>query len=198
MVSEAQANAERVAPQTLREWADWLEANHIRDTGVWLVTWKKATGRQAFTYEQAVTEALRFGWIDSVARALDARRTMQWFAPRRTGSGWSRSNKDRIARLEAEGRLHDAGRAVVESAKADGSWGRLDSAEDLAVPGDLAAAFTRYAGSRERWDAFPPSARRAILQWIAQARRPATRAKRVTETASQAAEGRRANQWPRT
>lgn len=192
MVSEAHANAERIEPADLQAWADWLAANHARGHGVWLVTRKKATGRQSFTYDEAVTEALRFGWIDSVARGLDEQRSMLWYAPRRPGSGWSRSNKQRIARLEAEGRLHPSGRAVVDAARADGSWAMLDPVEDLVVPDDLAAAFDSLPGSREQWDAFPPSARRAILAWIVQARRPATRAKRIAEAATEAARGRRA------
>jgi uncharacterized protein YdeI (YjbR/CyaY-like superfamily) len=194
MVSEAQANAERVEPDSLQAWSDWLAANHERAQGVWLVTWKKVTGRQVMTYEEAITEALRYGWVDSVARGLDDERSMLWYGPRRSGSGWSRPNKERIARLEASGRMVPAVRAVVEAAKVDGSWTLLDAVEDLVVPDDLAEAFDRHPGSREQWDAFPRSARRAILAWIALAKRPATRAKRVEETASEAARGRRANQ----
>jgi uncharacterized protein YdeI (YjbR/CyaY-like superfamily) len=162
---------------------------------VWLVSFKKATGRQAFGYEEAVTEALRVGWVDSRSRALDDERTMLWFAPRAAGSGWSRPNKERIARLEREGRMAEAGLRVVERARADGSWSMLDAVEDGVVPDDLAAAFARHPGSRERWDAFPRSARRGILEWIVQARRAGTRAARVEETARLAARGERANQW---
>lgn len=192
------AGADRVQPEDLAAWADWLAANHARGTGVWLVSWKRATGRQHFTYEEAVTEALRYGWVDSVARGLDDQRSMLWYGPRRAGSGWARTNKERIARLEAEGRLHGAGRAAVEAAKADGSWSLLDAVEDLVVPGDLSAAFDAHPGAHAQWDAFPRSARRAILAWIVQAKRPATRAKRIAETAEQAAQGRRANQRPRS
>ena len=88
-----------------------------------------------------------------------------------------------------------AGERMVEAAKADGSWSRLDEVEKLTVPGDLAAAFDRQPGSREQWDGFPRSARRAILEWIVQAKREPTRAKRVEETARLAARGERANQW---
>ena len=195
MVSDAHANAERVEPDSLGAWRAWLEANHSRGEGVWLVTWKKASGRQVLTYEEAVTEALRFGWIDSSARGLDDQRSMLWYAPRRRGSGWSRPNKQRIARLEREGRLEPAGRTAVEAAKANGSWNRFDAVDNLIVPDDLAEAFDRHPGSREQWDAVPPSARRAILEWILQAKRPATRARRIDETVSEASQGRRANQW---
>lgn len=190
----AHDQGERVQPDTLEDWGTWLEREHRRREGVWLVTWKKHTGRATVGYDDAVTEALRFGWIDSLGRRLDDDRTMVWFAPRRKGSGWSRSNKVRIARLEAEGRMEPAGRAVIEAAMADGSWVLLDDVENLVVPDDLAAAFDRHAGSGEVWEAFSPSVRRGILEWIVRAKRPDTRSRRVEETARLAARGERANQ----
>jgi uncharacterized protein YdeI (YjbR/CyaY-like superfamily) len=190
----AQDDAARVHPETAADWGRWLERNHESADGVWLVSWRAHTGRRGPTYEETVVEALRFGWIDSRQRGLDDDRTMLWFSPRRRGSAWARTNKERVARLEREGRMAPAGRAAIEAARADGSWSRLDAVEDLVVPDDLAAAFGRHPGSRERWDAFPPSARRAILEWIVQARREETRARRVEETAAAAARGERANQ----
>jgi uncharacterized protein YdeI (YjbR/CyaY-like superfamily) len=184
----------RLHAQSAAEFGDWLAANHTTMTGVWLVTWRAVTGRPAPSYDEAVTEALRYGWIDSIARTLDGERTMQRFSPRRPGSGWSKPNKERIARLEAQGRLEPAGRAVVESARADGSWSLLDAVEALDVPDDLSAALDALPGAREQWDGFPPSARKAILTWIVQAKRPATRQKRVAEATAKAARGERANQ----
>jgi uncharacterized protein YdeI (YjbR/CyaY-like superfamily) len=150
VVSAAQADGERVEPVAPGDWAAWLEANHRRAQGVWLVTWKKATGRQVLTYEDAVTEALRFGWIDAVGRGLDDERSMLWFAPRKPGSGWSGPNKQRIARLLAEGRMAPAGQEAVDRAQADGSWTKLDDVERLVVPPDLALAFDRHPGSGRR------------------------------------------------
>lgn len=194
-MTSAQDAAERIQPHSLEEWSRWLEQNHERPGGVWLVSWKKSTGRQAFGYEDAVVEALRFGWIDSKGGKVDDERTMLWFAPRKASSAWSRSNKVRIERLEREGRLEPAGRAAVEAARANGSWSLLDDVEDLVVPEDLTAAFAKHPGARAQWDGFPPSARRAILEWIRQAKRPDTRSRRVEETARLAAQGERANQW---
>jgi uncharacterized protein YdeI (YjbR/CyaY-like superfamily) len=187
--------AERVHAESAVAWRTWLEANHERPNGVWLVSWKTATGRPRMTYEESVVEALAFGWVDSTARTLDDERAMLWFAPRRRGSGWARPNKQRIERLEREGRLAPAGRAAVERAKADGSWTLLDAVEDLIVPDDLAAAFEEQPGAAEQWEAFPRSARRAILEWIVQARTPETRRRRITEAADKASRGERANQW---
>ena len=113
--------AERIHLETTGEWSAWLEHHHRRPDGVWLLQWKARMGKPAIPYEEAVTEALRFGWIDSTYRSLDDERGMLWWSPRRKGSAWARTNKARIARLEAEGRMTPAGRAVVEAAKADGS-----------------------------------------------------------------------------
>jgi uncharacterized protein YdeI (YjbR/CyaY-like superfamily) len=185
---------EQVHAETVTEWRRWLRANHRRADGVWLVSWKSGTGRPRLGYEESVEEALAVGWIDSKARGLDDERSMLWFSPRKPGSGWSRPNKERIVRLERDGRLIDAGREVIARAKGDGSWTLLDAVEDLIVPGDLAAEFAAHPGSQEHWDAFPRSARRALLEWIVQAKRRETRARRVTEVAIKAARGERANQ----
>jgi uncharacterized protein YdeI (YjbR/CyaY-like superfamily) len=176
------------------DWRAWLAEHHASSDGAWLVSYKRATGRPAVGYDAAVEEALCFGWIDSLARTLDAERSMQLFTPRRPGSGWSASNKERVARLEAAGLIEPAGAAVIEAARADGSWTALDDVENLVVPDDLAAALAARPGAAEHWDAFPPSAKRAILQWVLAAKRPETRARRVETTAAEAAEGRRANQ----
>ena len=184
-------DAERIEPATAAEWGAWLAEHHGRGTGVWLVSARRDADR-AFSYEEAVLEALRFGWVDSTARPVDETRSMLWFAPRRAQSLWTRPNRERVARLEAEGRLESAGRAAVEAARASGNWDLLEPAEDGVVPDDLAEAFERHPGSREQFAAFSPSARKTILSWIITAKRPATRADRVEQTAAKAARGARA------
>jgi uncharacterized protein YdeI (YjbR/CyaY-like superfamily) len=187
---------EEIVAETAAAWAAWLAANHERTTGVWLVTWKPGSGRPVLSYEDAVIEALRFGWIDSRAAPSRPETSGLWFAPRRPGSAWAATNKARIARLETEGRLEPAGRRVIEQAKVDGSWTILDGPEALLVPDDLAAAFERYHGSRVTWDGFPKSVRKAHLTAIAFAKRPATRAQRIDTIAAAAASGRRAFELP--
>lgn len=186
---------EQVHAQTREEWRAWLVANHATSSGVWLVSWKASTGRPSVGYETSVEEALCVGWVDSKGGTVDAERSKLWFAPRNPRSAWARTNKERIARLEAAGLMLPAGRRAVEVAKANGTWTMLDEVEDFVVPADLAAAFEEHPGSREQWEAFPRSARRAILEWIVQARTDVTRAKRILETAQKAAAGERANQW---
>jgi uncharacterized protein YdeI (YjbR/CyaY-like superfamily) len=176
-------------------WRAWLEAHGERADGVWVVYDR---GPQGLHYDAIVEESLCFGWVDSQGRGLDATRTMLWVAPRKRGSGWARTNKVRIERLTVEGRMMPAGLAAVERAKADGSWSLLDDVENLTEPPDLAAALDAVPAARAAWDAFPRSAKRAILEWIVHAKRPATRATRIAETVAEAEAGRRANQWPRT
>ena len=188
---------DQVQPDSLAEWRAWLAENHDRGTGVWLVTWRAGSDGPRIGYEEAVEQALCFGWVDSKGRALDAERTMLWFAPRKRGSGWARTNKERVERLTAAGLMTPAGQALIDAAKADGSWTLLDDVENLVVPDDLDAAFAAHPPGREHWDAFPRSVRRAILEWIVQAKRPETRAKRVAETAEKAQVNERANQWQR-
>jgi uncharacterized protein YdeI (YjbR/CyaY-like superfamily) len=113
---------------------------------------------------------------------------------RRAGSVWARSNKERVARLIAGGRMTPAGQAKIDAAQADGTWALWDSVDSLAVPDDLAAALDAYPDARAHFDAFPRSARHAILGWIALAKRPETRAKRIAETARLAQDNIRANQ----
>jgi uncharacterized protein YdeI (YjbR/CyaY-like superfamily) len=183
-----------IHPLSVTEWRAWLEANHGRAEGIWLISYRKTTGKPALSYEESVQEALCFGWIDSKGNKLDDERSMLWFAPRKARSGWSRPNKERIERLIAGGRMTPAGLAKIEAAKADGSWTLLDAVENLEVPGDLAAEFEKYPDALAHWEAFPRSAKRAILEWIVQARRPETRTRRVRETARLAQENVRANQ----
>lgn len=190
-------DAPRVEITSRAELRAWLVANHATSGTIWLVTFKKGDPRHV-PWGDIVDEALCFGWIDSLPRALDARRTMLRLSPRKSGSAWSAINRARVARLIAEGKMTPTGLAVIDQAKADGSYDRLAPADTLDVPPDLEAAFGSYPGAREQWEAFPPSARRAILEWNCQAKRAETRANRVTETARLAAEGKRANSWPRS
>lgn len=184
-------------PKTRAEWRQWLLQHHARKEGVWLVSYKKATGKPYVTYEEAVEEALCFGWIDSKGNKLDDARSMLWFAPRKAGTGWSKLNKERVEHLLAQGLMMKAGLEKVRTAQADGSWNALDEVEALIIPPDLGAAFGRFAGASENFAAFPRSVKRGILEWIASAKRPETRAKRLEETARLAAENVRANQWRR-
>lgn len=163
--------------------------NHATSDGVWVVTWRSGTGRPTLGYDALVEECLCFGWIDSLTKRLDDERRMQLVTPRKPRSIWSRSNKTRIERLQSAGRMTSAGVAVVERAKADGSWTMADAAENLEEPEDLAAALDARPAARAQWNQFRPSLRRGILWWVMSAKRPETRARRVAAVVDAAARG---------
>lgn len=182
----------QIHPVTRGEWRAWLEANHATSPGVWVVQWRSATGRPHMTYADLVEEALCFGWIDSRAKKIDRERSMIMMTPRKPTSAWARSNKQRVAKLIAEGRVVDAGFRAIETAKANGSWTALDDIDALIVPEDLLAALSRDRQAQRYFDAFPPSAKKMILYWIKSAKRPETRQRRIAETVRLAAENIRA------
>ncbi|RMF63317.1 MAG: hypothetical protein D6742_17895, partial [Cyanobacteria bacterium J069] len=156
-----------VLAETREAWRTWLLQHHTHTQGVWLITYKKAAGKPHLDYNASVEEALCFGWIDSKPNKLDAERTMLWFAPRKPGTGWSKLNKDRVETLLAAGLIEPAGLAKIDAAKQDGSWNALDAVEALEIPPDLAAALAASETAQQNFEAFPRSAKRGILEWIA-------------------------------
>jgi uncharacterized protein YdeI (YjbR/CyaY-like superfamily) len=184
---------ELVQAPTRAAWRAWLEAHHGQAASIWLVLNRKGSGLPHLPPGEAAEEALCFGWIDSRPAKFDAQRSLLLVSPRKPGSAWSGVNKQRVERLLAAGLVAPAGLAAIERAKADGSWTRLDGASALIEPPDLRAALTGVALAA--WQGFPASHRRANLEWIAQARRPETRAARIAEIARRAALGERANTW---
>jgi len=189
-------DAPLVQCETRAEWRAWLEANHATATSAWLVTWRTGSGRPVLGYEAGVEEALCFGWVDSRPGNVDEHRSKLYYAPRKPRSGWARTNKARVERLIAAGLMAPAGLVAIERAKANGGWEMLDEVEDLVVPLDLQAALDASPPAAANWEAFPPSARRGILEWIRQAKRPETRAARIAETSTLAARNERALQPP--
>ncbi len=189
------ADKEQIQVESRTELRQWLAKNHARKEGVWLVTFKKSAGDKYVSWDDLVQEVICFGWIDSQVRRLDADRSMQWIAPRKPGSGWSRRNKEHVAQLAAAGLLMPAGLAKIEAAQADGSWNALDAVENLEVPPDLVEALAEYTDAAAHFEAFPRSVKRSILEWIGNAKQPSTRQKRVAETARLAQDNIRANQW---
>jgi uncharacterized protein YdeI (YjbR/CyaY-like superfamily) len=173
-------------------WRAWLEANHATASGAWLVTWRPRSGRRGLDYEAAVEDALCFGWVDSTAGRVDDERGKLYFAPRKARSAWSASNKARVERLIAAGQMAPAGLAAIERAKANGDWSVLDSVERLEVPPDLTAALASNGDAGANFAAFSPSSRKMMLAWVATARTPETRAKRIHSIATAAARNERA------
>ena len=182
----------RLVAASAAELDAWLDANGGQSGSVWLVTWKKGDPRH-IPRDRLLATLIAHGWIDSLPRKLDAARTMLLISPRRRGSNWSRVNRDIADRLAAENALRPAGRAAIDAAKADGSWEALDAVDALAEPDDLKRALDAAPQARAFWDRFPPSSRRAILEWIAGARTAPTREGRIGLTVERARENRKAN-----
>jgi uncharacterized protein YdeI (YjbR/CyaY-like superfamily) len=189
--------ANSLHPLSRAQWRRWLQRHHARLEGVWVVRFKKHTGKRCLEYEDAVEEALCFGWIDGKIRPIDDERTMVWFAPRKPRSTWSRSNKERAQRLIETGRMAPAGLARIELAKRNGSWDSLAEVEAMRMPPDLTRALRASATARRHFNAFSLSAWRGFLYWITSAKRAETRARRVAEAVRMAERNERLGMTPR-
>jgi uncharacterized protein YdeI (YjbR/CyaY-like superfamily) len=172
-------------------WRAWLESNHQEQDGVWLTLAKKGTTRPTtLTYEQALEEALCFGWIDGKVRGGYAETFLQRFTPRRAKSRWSRRNVDRVQRLTEDGRMHPAGMAEVERAKADGRWeAAYAGPATVEMPADLAAALAGSPAARAMFDVLTSQNRYAILYQVGDARRAETRTRRIEKFVAMLARG---------
>ena len=178
-------------PKTRDQWRKWLEKNHSTAPGIWMIYYKKETGKRKFDMAEAVEEALCFGWIDSVAQKLDDERSMQKFTPRKTKSIWSKINKQRIEKLIEQELMTPAGLATIERAKKNGSWDTLNSSDlhtdNNSMPDDLEKALSKNKKALANFLAFPPSYRKRFLFWIDSAKTPVTKAVRIKQTLLMAA-----------
>jgi uncharacterized protein YdeI (YjbR/CyaY-like superfamily) len=181
------ADYPRVHAKTAAEWRRWLRENHDKASGVWLMGYKAATGKARLGYDESISEALCYGWIDSLNKPLDDEHTILLFTPRKAGSGWSRTNKVRISRLVKEGRMEVAGLAKIAAAKRDGSWTLLDSVEALEIPDDLRKALG--AAGMRKFEALTAGRRKEHLRALVTAKRPETRAKRIAEVVKVTSDG---------
>jgi uncharacterized protein YdeI (YjbR/CyaY-like superfamily) len=182
-------------PSSRAGWRRWLERNHDAVDRLWLVLPKKGSGLPGVSTDEAVEEALCFGWIDSRPGKVDEARWVLQFTPRKPGSVWSKPNKERVERLLAAGLMAPAGLAAVERAKRDRSWSALESSDALELPIDLLRALERDPAAAAGWERFAPSTRKPLLFWIADAKRPRTRADRIARAVQGAKDGRSPLAW---
>ena len=165
-----------------KEWRSWLEKNHDKETEIWLVFYKVNVKKKSIKYEEAVEEALCFGWIDSIVKRIDDEKHMQKYTPRRAKSNWSASNKARVRRLTTAGLMTESGLKAVEIAKQNGSWSKLDSVDiRLETPKVLKDAFAKNQKARKKFDEIAPSRKKQFLWWIESAKREDTKERRVKE-----------------
>jgi len=171
----------RFRPRSRAAWRAWLADHHASSSGVWLVFAKKHTGLTTVSYNDAVEEALCFGWIDTTLNPIDDRFYAQLFTPRRPRSTWAASNKARVERLIAAGLMTDAGHAAIAVARTNGSWTSIDNVETATLPKELAAALTANKAAKKNWSAYSLACRKQFLYWLAGAKRAETRAARIQE-----------------
>jgi uncharacterized protein YdeI (YjbR/CyaY-like superfamily) len=183
------AEADRFFAAQRAEWREWLEAHHSERTQVWLLLHKKHVEEPSVSYDEAVEEALCWGWIDGLTNAWDERSYAVRFTPRRPGSVWSESNVERVTRMIAEGRMTPAGMTLVDEAKRRGTWDQATSRRLDETPPDLEAALAGVPAARARWKAWPASSRRQYVYGVLDAKRPETRARRIADVVRRAAAG---------
>jgi uncharacterized protein YdeI (YjbR/CyaY-like superfamily) len=191
--------APTLKPEDQAAWRAWLAAHHATHSGLFLLLPKKHLLERrpgALTYEQAVEEALCFGWIDGLTKRFDDDWRAIRFTPRRDDSVWSESNKARVARLVREGRMTPAGARLVAVAKRSGEWAAARRREEQAVPPELGAALAAAGGARDFWDALAPGQRKLWLYWVTEAKRPETRARRIAAVARECAARRKPGMTP--
>ena len=172
-----------------------MAENHETSTGVFLLSHRKRTGTPSVKYEEGVEEALCFGWIDSAKRKVGETSSILLYTPRKPKSNWSALNKTRVARLVTEGLMMPAGLAKIEYAKQNGTWDALNEVSEAIIPSDLMLAFEQSSPALEHWEKFSKSSRRGILEWILNAKTSETRTKRISATATLAAQNVKANQY---
>lgn len=191
MTSPLRDKYDRFYARNRQEWRAWLEQHHATAPGIWLVYYKKETGKPRVEYNDAVEEALCFGWIDSTQLPIDADRFMGLFTPRKPKSNWSKSNKERVAKLIAQKLMTPAGLAKIEAAKQNGSWTALDAIESLTMPAELLKALRARKGALANFQKFSPSIQKQCLYWLNAAKRDETRAKRIAAIVAGAAAGKK-------
>ena len=164
------------------EWREWLEVNHGQyPEGIYLIFWKLETKVPTMRWEEAVKVALCYGWIDSTVKSLGGGKRQQYFCPRRPKSNWSKLNKQYVAEMEPKGLIHPAGQAMIDLAKKTGTWTAMDEVENGIIPPDLQAAFDRNPLAFDNYNGFAPGYRKGYLSWLHQAKREATREKRILQ-----------------
>lgn len=170
--------------KTRSGWRKWLSKNHKKSEGVWLVFYKKETGIPSLVYEDAVEEALCFGWIDSLVKKIDEKKYVRKLTPRNIKSFWSELNKKRVAKVIKEGRMTKAGLMKIEVAKQNGSWNKQLKGVEISynAPEDFITALARNKKAKENFNKIPPSHKKRYYMWINIAKKKETRERRIKDS----------------
>jgi uncharacterized protein YdeI (YjbR/CyaY-like superfamily) len=178
---------------TAEAWRTWLAEKGQSATQIWLVIQHKDSGIPSLSYHEAIEHALCYGWIDSLARKRDATSSCLRFTPRNPRSSWSHVNRQRAGRMIDLGLMTESGQALIDRAKSAGTWQVLPDDEASAVPADLRDLLDQDEAARTNLGQFPPTSKRLILEWVAKAKAPGTRVRRIEQTVILAAVNIRAN-----
>ena len=165
-------------------WRTWLSANHDKESEIWLVYYKKASGKTSIGYDDSVEEALCFGWVDSIIKKIDEEKYARKFTPRKANSKWSESNIKRVEKMIAAGLMTEHGRALVEAAKGSGNWNNPVSPPKLSfeLPPEFAAALAQNKKAGGNFKKLAKTYQKQYIGWITTAKRAATREKRIRES----------------
>lgn len=169
-------------PTTRADWRAWLAAHYDREKEIWLVYNKRHTGEPRVEYDDAVEEALCFGWIDSIVRTIDENRYAQKFTPRKANSRWSNLNRQRFAKMVREGKMTPAG--LAKSPPPDDNGATKKAPRGDAVPGYIEEALRTNGAAWMNFSNLAPSYRRLYVGWIDNAKKEETRRKRLAEAVS--------------
>ena len=182
----------RRAMRDREQWRTWLAEHHATAKEIWLIFYKKHTGKPGLAYEEAVEEALCFGWIDGILKRIDDEKHTIRFSPRRKNSVWSQRNKTLVRKMIEEGRMTEVGLGKVAEAKANGQWGKAAQREDATcVPAELEAALAKDKRARQNFERLAPSYRKQFIYWVASAKREETQRRRVAEAVELLAQNKR-------
>ncbi|MBK8621410.1 MAG: YdeI/OmpD-associated family protein [Saprospiraceae bacterium] len=182
-------------PKSPKHWREWLEKNHIEKNSVWLLFYKKKSGKPSLTWSESVDEALCFGWIDSVKKSLDEDSYKQYFCKRKPKSNWSEINKQKVVDLTKKGLMSEAGLVCVQKAKQNGSWDKKEFYDDKTIPDDLLIELQKVPGAETFFSGLSYSVKKNMLVWIATAKKTETRQKRIIEIANLAGQNLKPKQF---
>ena len=177
--------------QDRKAWREWLDKNHDSSPSIWLIVYKKNSGKIGVSLEDVVEEALCFGWIDSKLNVVDEKRFKLLLTPRKPKSIWSKQNKQRAEKLIQQGLMMAAGLKKIEATKKDGSWNRLDAIEEFRLPEDFRKALAAEKNALKNFETFSNSLKKQTLWWIENAKKPETRLRRIQQTVTMAAQNRK-------
>ena len=174
------------------DWRQWLKKNHDKEREVWLIFYKKHTGKPGVPYDDAVEEALCFGWIDSIIKRIDDEKFSRKFTPRKPGSKWSELNKKRVEKMIQQGRMTEAGLALIKAAKKSGKWEQVIShPEEFDLPPEVIKAISANEKAWENFNNLAPSYKKQYIGWITTAKKEETRQRRLKEAVEILTQGKK-------